>query len=178
MQLFEDDFEDVLEAARSLLTTDEEADLWEANELVNRALSMRPDDPEAWILKAQVLSALDDDVAALAAVEMAVAREASTEALYWKAAFLSDLERFAEALKVVDKALRKLGGDDDWLLEDLYCEKASALEALGRHAEAVATYEKGLARCPDSTLLLAGLDPLRKQSLKASLKVLKGGLEP
>jgi len=177
MQLFEDEFEDVLEAARSLLTTDDETDLWEANELTNRALSMRPDDPEAWILKAQILSALDDDAAALAAIEMAVAREPSTEALYWKAAFLSDLERFAEALRVVDKALRHLGVEDDWLVEDLFCEKASALEALGRHNDAVATYETGLARCPDSTLLLAGLNPLRKQNLKASLKVLKGGLD-
>ena len=177
MQLYEDDFEDILEAARSLLTGDDEADLWEANELVNRALSMRPDDPEAWILKAQVLSALDDDVAALAAIEMAVSREPSTEALYWKAAFLSDLERSAEALAVVERALRNLGPADDWLMEDLYCEKATALEALGRHAEALATYEAGLERCPDSTLLLAGLDPLRRKSLKASFKVLKGGLQ-
>ena len=177
MQLYEDDFEDVLEGARSLLSTDEEVDLWEANELVNRAISIRPHDPEGWILKAQVMSALEDDVAALAAIEVALAREPrSTEAHYWRAAILSDLERFDEALRSVQRAFRCLGADDDWLIEDLFCEKANALEALGRHDEALATYEMGLRRCPDSTLLLAGLTPLRKQSLKASLKVLKGGL--
>lgn len=178
MQLYEDDFEDVLEAARSLLTADDEADFWEANELVNRALGLRPDDPEAWILKAQVLSALEDDVAALAAIEMAAKREpGSAEAHYWRAAILSDLERHKDALAAVETGFRALGDDDDWLVEDLFCEKAAALESLGRRSDALSTYEAGLRRCPGSTLLLAGLKPLEKQRVRASLKVLEGGLK-
>ena len=70
---YEDEFDDVLDMARALLGgNDDSADLWEANDLVNRALRIRPADPEAWILKCQVLSALDDDIAALSAIEMAI----------------------------------------------------------------------------------------------------------
>lgn len=177
MQLYEDDFDDVLEAARSLLSAEDEVDLWEANDLVNRAVAIRPDDPDAWIVKAQVMSALEDDVAALAAIEVALARDPrGSEAHYWRAAILSDLERFEEALRSVERAFRHLGAEDDWLIEDLFCEKASCLEALGRSDEALATYHAGLRRCPDSTLLLAGLAPLKRQQLRASFKVLKGGL--
>src|SRR5581483_3442283 len=68
-----DEFDDCLEMARALLGGYEGAgDLWEANEHVNRALRARPNEPEAWILKSQILSSLDDDPAALAAAEMAV----------------------------------------------------------------------------------------------------------
>lgn len=178
MHQYEDEFEDVLDAARSLLTADEQADFWEANDQVNRALALRPDDPEAWIVKAQVLSALEDDVAALAAIEMAGVREPkSAEIHYWRAAILSDLDRHADALAAIERAFRSIADDDDWLIEDLYCEKAGALESLDRGDEALAVYAAGLARCPGSTILLAGLAPLEKQNLRATLKVLQGGLE-
>lgn len=177
MQLYEDDFEDVLESARSLLSAEDESDLFEANELIGRALNLRPDDHEAWMLKAQVLSALEDDHAAYAAIEMAVAREPHcSEAFYWQAAILSDLDRPKEALRAVERAFRELTPDDEWLVEDLYCEKATTLETLGRTSDAIATYEAGLERFPGSTLLTAGVAPLRKQNLRATLTVLEGGL--
>lgn len=175
---YEDEFEDALEMARALLGgTDDSADLWEANDLVNRALRIRPSDPEAWILKCQILSALDDDTAALAAVEMAIRRAPKlAEAHYWRTAVLSDLERYDEALKSVERAFRYLGPEDDWLLEDLYCEKAMILDAIGRQDEAMATYEAGLKRCPESSILKAGLAPLRRERTRATFKVIPGGL--
>jgi len=174
----ENDFEDVLEMARALLGGNEDpADLWEANDLVSLALRMRPVDPEAWLLKGQVLSALDDDSAALAAVEMALRRAPkSAEVHYWRAAVLSDLERYSDALRSIDRAFRHLVPDDDWLIEDLYCEKAMILDAAGRLDEAVRTYESGLERCPESSLLRAAVEPLRRDSLRARLKVIPGGL--
>ena len=70
-----DEFEDSLEMARALLGGNESAsDLWEANDFVNRALRVRPADPEAWMLKCQIMSALEDDAGALACAEMALRR--------------------------------------------------------------------------------------------------------
>ncbi len=176
MQVFEDDFEDVLDSARALLLAEDDADLWEANELVNRALTLRPHDAEAWMLKAQVLSAQKDDHAALAAIEAATRKAPdSAETHYWCAAILNDLERPQDALDAIAVAHRCVTGDDDWLLEDLYCEHASTLEVLDRAPEAIAVYENALERFPDSSILSESLLPLRKQSLRASLVVLDGG---
>src|SRR3954453_1261963 len=122
-----DEFDDCMEMARALLGGYEGAgDLWEANDYVNRALKLRPMEPEAWILKSQVLSSLDDDVAALAAAEMAVRRAPrAAEAHYVRAAVLADLERYHEALKAVERSFRHMRADEDWLLEDPYYEKAA-----------------------------------------------------
>ena len=137
----------------------------------------RPSEPEAWTLKSQILSSLDDDVAALAAAEMAVRRAPrAAEAHYVRAAVLADLERYDEALKAVERAFRHLGSDDDWLLEDLYYEKAAILDALDRADEAVATFEAGLRRCPNSALLKAGLEPLRRERIRRTFKVIPGGI--
>lgn len=178
MDTYENEFEDVLEMARTLLGSNEEvADLWEANDLVNRALHLRPTDPEAWILKCQILSALDDDVAALAAIEMAVRRAPRmAEAHYWRAAVLADLDRLHDALKAVDRAFRNIGPEDDWLVEDLFCEKAMILDAIGRRDEALATYEAGLRRFPNSAVLKAGIEPLRRERVRATFKVIPGGI--
>ena len=175
----ESNYEDVLEMARALLSDNEDpADLWEANDLASRALRMRPADAEAWILKAQILSALDDDTAALAAAEMALRRAPkSSEVHYWRATILADLERYPDALRSIDRAFRCLGEDDDWLVEDLYCEKAMVLEATGRSEEALSTYRRGLSRCPDSQVLAAAIEPVRRDNLRATLKVLPGGLQ-
>src|SRR3954469_572319 len=109
-----DEFDDCMEMARALLGGYEGAgDLWEANEYVNRALRARPAEPEAWILKSQVLSSLDDDVAALAAAEMAVRRAPrAAEAHYVRAAVLADLERYHEALKAVERSFRHMRADE------------------------------------------------------------------
>jgi tetratricopeptide (TPR) repeat protein len=178
MDTYENEFEDVLEMARALLGGNEDpADLWEANDLCNRAIRLRPADPEAWVLKCQILSALDDDAAALAAIEMSLRRSPrQAEAHYWRAAILSDMERYGDALKAVERAFRNLGHEDDWLLEDLYCEKAMIFDAIGRQDEALATFEAGLKRCPESTILKAGLEPLRRERMRANFKVIPGGL--
>jgi tetratricopeptide (TPR) repeat protein len=173
----QDEFEDSLEMARALLGGYEGAgDLWEANEHINRALRIKPTEPEAWILKSQILSSLDDDPAALAASEMAVRRAPrSAEAHYVRAAVLADMERYHDALKAIERAFRHSGPDDDWLLEDLYYEKAAILDALDRADEAVSTFEAGLKRCPESALLKAGLEPLRRERIRRSFVVIPGG---
>ena len=172
------EFERILDMARSLLGGESDsADALEANDLVGNALAMRPESSSAWILKCQVLSSLNDDTAALASIEMAIRFAGkAAEAHYWRSAVLSDLGRLDEALKAIGRCFRYLGSDDYWLLEDLYCEKAMILDALGRNEEAVATYEAGLKRCPRSSLLHAGLAPLRRAKLKSNFKVLRGGL--
>ena len=178
MDTYESDFSDSLELARALLSgNDDASDLWEANELVNRALGLRPDDSTAWILKCQILSALDDDFAALAAAEMAVRRKPrNAETHYWRATVLADLQRYDDALRALDRAFRHISARNEWLLEDLYYEKAAMLHAKGDHDAAVATYETGLERCPTSSLLKSGLEPLRRERTRRSFKVIRGGL--
>ncbi len=163
--------------ARALLGGYEGAgDLWEANEHINRALRMKPNEPEAWILKSQILSSLDDDAAALAAAEMAVRRAPrSAEAQYVRAAVMADMERYADALKAIERAFRFCGPEDDWLLEDLYYEKAAILDSLNRADEAMSTFEAGLKRCPESALLKAGIEPLRRERVRRSFQVIPGG---
>ncbi len=174
-----EDFDDYLEMARALLGGYESvSDLWEANDHVNMALRLRPNDISAWILKSQILSSLEDDPAALAAAEMAVRRAPrSAEAHYVRAAILGDLGRYSDALRDIERAFRHLGADDEWLLQDLYYEKATILDAIGREDEAVAVFEAGLTRCPDSALLRAGVEPLRRQRVRRTLRVIPGGLK-
>lgn len=172
-----DEFEDCLEIARSLLGASESpSELWEANERVNRALRIRPDEPEAWLLKAQILSSLDDEVAALAAVEQAVRRAPnSAEAQYLRGALFYDMEVYDEALRTLDKALKLASEDEAWLLEEIYFEKAAVLDALDRTDDAMKTFEEGLERCPGSELLQSGLEPLRRERVRRTFRVLPGG---
>jgi len=172
-----DEFDELLEVARSLLGANEGAsDLWDANDAVNRALRLRVGDSEAWLLKCQILSALEDDASALASAEMALRRAPrSAEAQYWRAAVLADMERYSDALKAIERAFRCLTDDDEWLLEDLYYEKAAVLDAIGRQDEALATFEAGLKRCPDSQILKAGLEPLQRERVRRTFKVIPGG---
>ena len=172
-----DEFDDALEMARSLLGGNEGAsDLWEANEYVNRALRLRPSDPDAWMLKCQIMSALEDDPAALSSAEMALRRAPRcAEAHYWRSAVLADMERYDEALKAIERAFRYLSDEDEWLIEDLYYEKGAVLDAIGRQDDALATYEAGLKRCPDSQILKAGLEPLRRERTRRMFKVIPGG---
>ncbi len=174
----QDEFDLALEMARSLLGRDSDnSEALEANDLVGKALAIAPESSSAWTLKCQVLSALGDDIGALACIEMAI-RHASkdAEAHYWRSAVLSDLDRLDEALKAIERCFRYIRTDDYWLLEDLYCEKAMILNALDRNDDAVATYEAGLKRCPRSALLHDGLAPLRRATMKSKFQVLRGGL--
>jgi tetratricopeptide (TPR) repeat protein len=172
-----EDFDEHLETARALLGSYESvSDLWEANDHTNAALRIRPADLGAWILKSQILSSLEDDPAALAAAEMAVRRAPrSSEALYVRAAVLADMERYPEALRSIERSFRHLTCDDEWLVEDLYYEKAAILDALDRSEDALATFEAGLSRCPESSLLRAGLEPLRRERMRRNFKVIDGG---
>src|SRR5689334_10721282 len=114
----------LLEQARELLGQADDSHLPEANVAVNQALQLAPDSVDAWLLKCQVASAQGDDLAALAACEMALHRAPHrTECLYWRGAVLGDLGRHREALRAIEAALRVIGDADHWLLEDLYYEK-------------------------------------------------------
>ena len=172
------DFDDCLERARQLLgAAEDQSALDDANQAVNQALTLRPASACAWLVKCQVLSARGDDIAALAAAEMAQRRSPHrAEAHYWRGAILGDLGRHREALKSIDRAFKDLTADDTWLVEDLFYEKALVLEALGFREAAAETYEAGLARCPSSAILRQGLAPLRRAQVKSSLRVLRGGL--
>lgn len=166
----------LLEQARELLGAGDDAVLAEANLAVNQALTLSPDSVEGWLVKCQVASATGDDLAALAAAEMALARAPDrAEALYWRGAVLGDLGRHREALRAIESAFRALTGADHWLLEDLYYEKATVLDTLGLHEAAIATCEAGLVVSPGSALLRAALQPAERARVRSSLVVLRGG---
>jgi tetratricopeptide (TPR) repeat protein len=176
---YDSEFDRLLDRARELLAVGGDADgtLGEANLAVNQALCLRPDSVDGWLVKCQVQSAAGDDIAALAAAEMAARRAPHrAECLYWRGAVLGDLGRHREALRAIELALRALTQDDHWLVEDLYFEKVTVLEALGLHDAAVAACESGLARCPGSALLRAALAPTQRARVRSSLKVLRGGI--
>jgi tetratricopeptide (TPR) repeat protein len=174
----EENFENLMDMARALLGGFENVnDLWQANQYVNLALRERIDDVEGWILKSQLLSALEDEVAALAAAEMALRYAPnSAECRYIKASVLADMELYDEALLCIDHAFAACRDRDEWLLEELYFEKAAILEAMNLDDEAMALLEVGLNRCPNSPLLNAGIEPLRREKVRRKLKVIEGGL--
>jgi len=172
----ESEFDRLLDQARELLGAGDDSLLGLANTAVNQALTLRPDSADGWLVKCQVASATGDDLAALAAAEMALGRAPHrAETLYWRGAVLGDLGRHREALRAIEGALRVITDDDHWMLEDLYYEKAMILEALGLHDAAIATCEAGLASCPGSALLRAVLVPAERARVRSSLKVLRGG---
>ena len=176
MRAYESEFDRLLERARELLGAGDDGRLGEATTHVNQALTLRPDSVDGWLIKCQVTSATGDDIAALAAAEMALARAPNrAECLYWRGAVLGDLGRHREALRSIELALRALVADDHWLLEDLFYEKVTILDALGLHDAAVATCEHGLQKCPGSALLRAALAPAERARVRSSLKVLRGG---
>ncbi len=170
------ELERLLDQVRELLGAGDDALLVDANIAVNQALQLHPDCVEAWLLKCQVASAAGDDLAALAALEMAARRAPHRpECLYWRGAVLGDLGRHREALRSIEAALRVLGDGDHWLLEDLFYEKVVLLDALGLHDAAVAACEAGVARCPGSALLRAALAPAERARVRGTLKVIRGG---
>jgi tetratricopeptide (TPR) repeat protein len=173
---YDTEFDRLLDRARELLGAGDDSHIGEANIAVNQALVLRPDSVDAWLVKCQVASATGDDIAALAAAEMAHARAPDrAETLYWRGAVLGDLGRHREAIRAIEAALRVLTDEDHWLLEDLLYEKVTILDALGLHDAAVATCEAGLDRCPGSALLRAALAPAERARVRAQLKVLRGG---
>jgi len=173
---YDTEFDRLLDRARELLGAGDDSHIGEANVAVNQALVLRPDSVDAWLVKCQVASATGDDIAALAAAEMAHARAPDrAETLYWRGAVLGDLGRHREALRSIEAALRVLHDEDVWLLEDLVYEKVTILDALGLHDAAVAACSAGLERCPGSALLRAALVPAERARVRSTLKVLRGG---
>jgi tetratricopeptide (TPR) repeat protein len=173
---YETELERLLDQARDLLGQADDCHLSDANLAVNQALQLAPDSVDAWLLKCQVASAQGDDVAALAAVEMAIRRAPHrAECLYWRGAVLGDLGRHRESLRSIEAGLRVIAESDHWLLEDLYYEKTLVLDALGLHDAAVAAISDGLARCPGSALLRAALAPAERARVRGSLKLIRGG---
>jgi tetratricopeptide (TPR) repeat protein len=174
MTAYDTEFDQQLERARALLgATDAELPrvLPDANDAVNSALVLRPDSPDAWLVKCQVASAGGDDHAALAATEMALHRAPGrAEALYWHGAVLGDLGRHREALRAIEAAFATLTDGDRWLLEDLHYEKIALLGALGLPDAAAAARAAGLADCPGSALLRIAGAPIRPH-----LKIVRGG---
>ena len=174
---YESELERLLDQARDLLGQADDSHLPDANLAVNQALQLAPDSVEAWLLKCQVASAQGDDVAALAACEMAARRAPHrAECLYWRGAVLGDLGRHREALRAIEGALRVIAEGEHWLLEDLFYEKTLLLDALGLHDAALAAIESGLERCPGSALLRSALAPAERARVRGSLKVLRGGV--
>jgi len=173
---YDSEFDRLLDSARALLGAGDDSLLTEANHAINQALTLRPDSVEGWLVKCQVASATGDDIAAIAAAEMACTRAPErAETLYWRGAVLGDLGRYRESLRAIEGAFRAITIDDEWMVEDLYYEKAMILEALGLHDAAVATCEVGLVHCPGSALLRAALMPAERARLRSTLKVLRGG---
>ena len=97
------------------------------------------------------------------------------EALYWRGAVLGDLGRHREALRSIEGALHVLGDEPHWLLEELFHEKVTMLDALGLHDAAVAACAAGLERCPGSALLRAAMGPAERARVRGTLRVLRGG---
>lgn len=171
------EYDRLLERARELLGAADDAQLIDAATAVNQALVLRPDSVDGWLIKCQVCSATGDDIAALAAAEMAYMRAPERpDCLYWRGAVLGDLGRHAEALRAIEGAFFVSTDSDQWLLEDLFYEKVIILEALGLPEAAVATCEDGLVQCPGSPLLRAALVPAERARVRSSLKVLRGGV--
>jgi len=171
------ELERLLDQVRDLLGDGDDTKLPEANGFVNQALQLRPDSIEGWLLKCQISSAAGDDLAALAAVEMALQISnrgplasfggpiadliGPPEALYWRGAVLGDLGRHREALSSIEGALHVLGDEPHWLLEELFHEKV--------------TCAAGLERCPGSALLRAAMAPAERARVRGTLRVLRGG---
>jgi tetratricopeptide (TPR) repeat protein len=176
VRAYDSEFDRLLDRARELLGAGDDGLLSEAHTAVNQALTLRPDSVDGWLVKCQVASATGDDIAALAAAEMAHTRApARAETLYWRGAVLGDLGRHREALRSIEAAFRAVTGDDAWMLEDLHYEKVMILEALGLHEAAVAACEAGLTACPGSALLRSALVPVERARVRSSLVVLRGG---
>ena len=170
------EFDRLLDQAREYLGAGEDEHLADANLSVNQALALRPESADGWLLKCQVQSATGDDIAALAAAEMALQRAPGrAECMYWRGAVLGDLGRHREALRDIEAAYVALLPEEYWLLEDLFYEKVTILDALGLHEAAVAACEAGLDRCPGSPLLRAALAPAERARVRSSLRVLRGG---
>lgn len=170
-----EEFGELVDSARALLANAEGvSQLLDGNARINAALLQRAEDGAAWLLKAQLMSALEDDPAALACAELALRlAPESAEAHYVRGTVRADLGRHELALE--DLARGAALTDDPWLLEDIVFERGLLLDALGRGDEALDCLREGLLRFPDSELLRSGLEPLDRDRQRRRFRVIEGG---
>ena len=172
-----EDFQSCLDTTRQILSRFEQTgELNRAQKCINQALLMQPTHSGAWLLKSQLMSAMEDDLSALAASEMARTQDPdSPHVLYVRATVLSDLNRYDEALESISAALRSTTESSEWLAEDLFFERASIYSTLGDDKKALAAYEEGLRRFPESVLLRSGMEPLQLDTKRHRFRVIDGG---
>jgi tetratricopeptide (TPR) repeat protein len=121
-------------------------------ELIDRALTIRPDYAEALLNRGGALRELKRLDEALASYDRALAiRPDYAEALYNRGAALQKLRRFDEALASYDRALA-IRPD----YADALCGRGGALRDLRRFDEALASYDRALAIRPDYAEALCG----------------------
>lgn len=178
--MLEKSFEECLELASSLLGTHESlADLQDANDYINLALLFRPGAGRAWLIKSYIMSCLEDDPAALATAQMALQlRPDCAETHYAMASILNDMDRYQEALQMLQRAFDLLTRDGRWLMEDMYYLKGIIQDSMGEEEEAMSTFNMGLEQYPDSLLLRGGLEPLQREKMRRFFKVIDGGRLP
>jgi tetratricopeptide (TPR) repeat protein len=113
----------------------------------DRALAIRPADPDTLCNRGKALKDLGRFEAALASYDAALAvRPDDTEALYHRGIVLKELGRFEAALASFDRVLAVRPGDADALNV-----RGNLLKALARCEEALASYDRALALRPHFT---------------------------
>jgi len=111
----------------------------------DRALAIRPDEPQALSNRGVTLGELGRHEEALASYEKALAlRPDYAPALSNRGNALRALKRFDEALAVYDRALVTAGD-----FPEGWSNRGTTLHDMGRYAEALASYDRALALRPD-----------------------------
>lgn len=172
----DDFFSDLIDETKTLIGTFEDpANILKANDSINRALKISPKNPDAWALKSQIHSALEDDFSAYAAIQEALYHSPNrSDLLYIKAAILGDLDFFNEAEDIINLAFSRTS-KEDLIREDLFYEKALLLGAQGKNDESSQTIKQGLDEFPDSELLKSQIRSNIENSDRPRFRLIKGG---
>lgn len=121
-----------------------------ALDLIDRALAIEPDLPDAWNNRANTLNALKRSEEALASYDRALALKPDYPGALTNRAFaLMSLGRLEAALVSFDRALA-LQPDSAAALRN----RGDALQALKRHAEALACFDTALSHDPEDAEVL------------------------
>lgn len=137
-----------------------EGELDEAQGLFEQAIEQNPTDPRVYIEAAELAADLMDFDAAEDVLRSLLEREdveldtetaAETYLLLAQARLAHEDDDPEEALELLDEIDASLRGDPAWV-----SVRAAALGALGRHEEAVAELERGIAGLGDEDPLSAG----------------------
>jgi tetratricopeptide (TPR) repeat protein len=178
-----------------------------ALEQLNKALEKQPDDAESLLLRAQVYSSLKDNDKAKADIEKAMRLEPeSPRGILMRSMVAAQQKRFAEAIAdiklllqvdpkdvnlrlqlasyyVADKRPRKAIEmmtailEDDEKNADVLRARGDALLSVGKHADAIADYDKALAIDPEDTGVLNNLAWVLATSPEDNLRNAKRSIE-